>query len=229
MNSFELVIQTVNLGKIYDQNRDQETIAIRNVNLNIKKGEFLSLMGVSGSGKTTLLNLLSGIDRPTSGKIYIDQQDIWSLNEDQLLDFRKHKIGLLFQSYNLIPFMTAFENIELPLIISKTKKEIRTERVKELLKIIELEDRSGHLVDQLSGGQKQRVALARALANKPEILLCDEPTADLDIETANKMMELLITINKKDNQTIILVTHDITIAKKTQKILSLVDGEIKEG
>jgi putative ABC transport system ATP-binding protein len=226
-NNKDSVLRTENLKKNYKSGSDQEVQALRGVDIDIKRGEMVSIMGSSGSGKTTLLNILGGLDNPSEGYVYIDNQDIGKMSDKELTMLRRHKIGFIFQSYNLLPVLSAFENVELPMLIAGMGTNERRERAIELLKIVGLEDRMKHKPDELSGGQKQRVAIARSLANKPAVLLCDEPTGDLDTKTGDQIMKLFEEINKKENQTIIIVTHDSSIAKRTVKTFHIKDGLIE--
>ena len=223
----DVVLRTENLKKIYKKGTDQEVNALRGVDITIKRGEMVSIMGSSGSGKTTLLNIIGGLDVPSEGFVYIDNQDIGKMSDKQLTMLRRHKIGFIFQSYNLLPVLSAFENVELPMLIAGMETDERRDRAKELLRIVGLEDRLKHKPDELSGGQKQRVAIARSLANKPAVLLCDEPTGDLDTTTGDQIMRLFEDINKNENQTIIIVTHDPNIAKRTLKTFHIKDGLIE--
>ena len=222
-----IVLRTENLKKAYKKGTDQEVDALRGINLEIKKGEMVSIMGSSGSGKTTLLNIIGGLDNPSEGFVYIDNQDIGKMTDKELTMLRRHKIGFIFQSYNLLPVLSAFENVELPMLIAGVESKERKERAIELLKIVGLEERMKHKPDELSGGQKQRVAIARSLANKPAVLLCDEPTGDLDTKTGDQIMRLFEEINKKEQQTIVIVTHDPNIAKRTIKTFHIKDGLIE--
>jgi len=226
-NADEIVLRTENLKKIYKKGTDQEVNALRGVSISIKRGEMVSIMGSSGSGKTTLLNIIGGLDTPTEGVVYIDNQDIGKMSDKQLTMLRRHKIGFIFQSYNLLPVLSAFENVELPMLIAGMETDERRERANELLNIVGLGERMKHKPDELSGGQKQRVAIARSLANKPAVLLCDEPTGDLDTKTGDQIMRLFEDINKNEKQTIIIVTHDISIAKRTLKTFHIKDGLIE--
>jgi len=223
----DIVLRTENLKKAYKQGSDQEVDALRGVDIAIHRGEMVSIMGSSGSGKTTLLNILGGLDVPSEGFVYIDDQDIAKMSDKELTMLRRTKIGFIFQSYNLLPVLSAFENVELPMLIAGVGQEERKQRALELLKVVGLEDRSRHKPDELSGGQKQRVAIARSLANKPSVLLCDEPTGDLDTKTGDQIMRLFEEINEKENQTIIIVTHDPAIAKRTIKTFHIKDGLIE--
>jgi len=225
-NNEDWVLKTESLVKLYKEGTDQVVQALRGINIGIKRGEMVSIMGSSGSGKTTLLNLLGGLDSPSTGKVLIDNQDISKMSDKELTLLRRYKIGFIFQSYNLLPVLSAFENVELPMLIAGVDNLKRKERSIELLQIVGLGDRLDHKPDELSGGQKQRVAIARALANKPSILLCDEPTGDLDTKTGNQIMELFEEINKRENQTIIIVTHDPSVAKRTLKTFHIKDGDI---
>ena len=223
----EIVLRTDNLKKVYKKDTDQEVDALRGVDISIKRGEMVSIMGSSGSGKTTLLNIIGGLDTPSEGFVYIDNQDIGKMTDKDLTMLRRHKIGFIFQSYNLLPVLTAFENVELPMLIAGVDSQERKERATELLKIVGLGERMKHKPDELSGGQKQRVAIARSLANKPAVLLCDEPTGDLDTKTGDQIMRLFEEINKTEKQTIVIVTHDPSIAKRTLKTFHIKDGLIE--
>ena len=223
----EIVLRTDNLKKVYKKDTDQEVDALRGVDISIKRGEMVSIMGSSGSGKTTLLNIIGGLDTPSEGFVYIDNQDIGKMTDKDLTMLRRHKIGFIFQSYNLLPVLTAFENVELPMLIAGVDSQERKERATELLKIVGLGERMKHKPDELSGGQKQRVAIARSLANKPAVLLCDEPTGDLDTKTGDQIMRLFEEINKTEKQTIVIVTHDRSIAKRTLKTFHIKDGLIE--
>lgn len=223
----DIVLRTENLKKAYKQGSDQEVDALRGVDIAIHRGEMVSIMGSSGSGKTTLLNILGGLDVPSEGFVYIDGQDIAKMSDKELTMLRRNKIGFIFQSYNLLPVLSAFENVELPMLIAGVNAEERKQRAIGLLKIVGLEDRLKHKPDELSGGQKQRVAIARSLANRPSVLLCDEPTGDLDTKTGDQIMRLFEEINEKEKQTIIIVTHDPSIAKRTIKTFHIKDGLIE--
>lgn len=222
-----IVLRTDNLKKVYKQGSGQEVQALKGISITIKRGEMVSIMGSSGSGKTTLLNIIGGLDKPTDGSVYIDNQNIEHMSNKELTLLRRHKIGFIFQSYNLLPVLSAFENVELPMLISGVETNQRKDRAIELLKLVGLEDRIKHKPDELSGGQKQRVAIARALSNKPSVLLCDEPTGDLDTKTGDQIMRLFEDININEKQTIIIVTHDPNIAKRTVRTFHIKDGLIE--
>jgi putative ABC transport system ATP-binding protein len=217
--------------KVQDVNKSYwrdsiEIPVLNNISLNINEGEFLALMGPSGSGKTTLLNLISGIDKPTSGKINISGTDIAGLGESALAKWRANNIGFVFQFYNLIPVLTAYENVELPLLLTKLSKAERKQHVETALNIVGLGDRIDHYPKQLSGGQEQRVAIARAIVTDPIILVADEPTGDLDKNSAEEILTLMERLNKEFNKTIIMVTHDPHAASKAHIIRHLEKGDL---
>ena len=218
-------VRAENLVKIYRLGK-VEIHALRGVNLYCKKGEMVAVVGPSGSGKTTLLNLIGTLDKPTSGQVFIDGQEITNLSENELTKLRRNKIGFVFQFFNLIPVLTAFENVELPMLIAGVPKEQREKRAKELLELVGLLDRMNHKPDELSGGEQQRVAIARALANRPSLLLADEPTGDLDSETGMRVVNLMREMTKRENATTIMVTHDLEVAKVADRILKMRDGKI---
>lgn len=225
-----VVLETKNLSKVYKigtKQKSNEVNALRGVNFSVKKGEIVSIMGSSGSGKTTLLNLLGGLDTPSSGNVYLDNEDIGKMTSKELTLMRRHKIGFIFQTYNLLPVLSAYENVELPMLIAGVEPELRKQRTIDLLEQVGLGHRIDHKPDELSGGQKQRVAIARALANHPSVLLCDEPTGDLDSKSGTQIMDLFCEINEKEKQTIIIVTHDSAVAKRTQKTFHIKDGTIE--
>jgi putative ABC transport system ATP-binding protein len=201
------IVEIRNLNKIF--RRDSvEVMALEDTNLDIDDGDFLALMGPSGSGKTTLLNIIAGLDKPTSGSVRVGDVDIANLNEDKLAEWRNHHVGFVFQTFNLIPVLTAFENVELPLLLTKLSSQERREHVETALKLVGLSDRMDHRPKQLSGGQEQRVAIARAIVTDPTIILADEPTGNLDAHSAEEVLTLLRQLNQQLNKTIILVTHD---------------------
>ena len=214
-----------NLVKIYKTGKI-EVIALRDLNLKVDSGEFRAIVGPSGSGKTTLLNLIGGFDSPNAGKIFVDGQDITKLNPKQLIEYRRKKVGFVFQFFNLIPTLTAYENIELPMIFVGTPKETRKKRVKELLTLVELSGRAHHKPHELSGGEQQRVAIAAALANNPPLILADEPTGELDSATGRQIVELFKHLDKELGKTLIIVTHDLRIAMAADKISRIDDGRI---
>jgi len=221
----ETIVKTTNLYKEYT--RDNMRIPVLyDINLDVPAGAFLALMGPSGSGKTTLLNLIAGIDRPTSGDLSVAGESVAELTEGQLAKWRSHHIGFIFQFYNLIPVLTAFENVELPLLLTKLSKRERREHVETALAIVGLSDRMAHYPRQLSGGQEQRVAIARAIVTDPSILLADEPTGDLDRQSAEDIMTLVGRLNSEFGKTIIMVTHDPRAAEKARTVRQLDKGEL---
>ena len=207
---------------------DQIVPVLNDVHFDIQEGEFLALMGPSGSGKSTLLNLIAGIDKPDSGAIAINSLDITKLSEGELADWRAENIGFIFQFYNLMPVLTAFENVELPLLLTKLSRFERRERVDLALNMVNLSDRATHYPSELSGGQQQRVAISRAIITDPMILVADEPTGDLDRVSAEEILKLLQRLNREINKTIIMVTHDRRAAESAQAILHLEKGELLE-
>ena len=217
------ILKVENLVKTYGKG-ETKINAVDNVSFSVNKGEFVAIVGASGSGKSTLLHLLGGVDRPTSGKVYIDGKDIYSLNNDNLAIFRRRQIGLIYQFYNLIPILNVEENITLPCDLDGS--EVDKTRLLELLKTLGLENRKSHLPNQLSGGQQQRVSIGRALMSKPDIILADEPTGNLDSKASMEIMNLLKLSNEKYNQTIIMITHDMELAKNAGRIITLEDGKI---
>jgi putative ABC transport system ATP-binding protein len=226
-NGSQYVVQTVDVSK--DLQMGQVIVhALRGVTLNVARGEFLSIIGPSGSGKSTLLGLIGGLDTPTLGKVYIDGVDITNLSERALTRIRNEKIGFVFQFFNLVPTLTALENVELPIQFSPHRQFSPRKRAKELLELLEVDDRMNHRPNQLSGGQQQRVAMARALANNPPLLLCDEPTGNLDTVSGALVMQALHDIQENMNTTIIMVTHDMDVASQADRVVSLVDGRIAD-
>ena len=218
-------IQVQELYKSY--HRDSlEIPVLRNINLEISQGEFIAFMGPSGSGKTTLLNLIAGIDKPTSGKILIDGIDVPELNETELAVWRSRNVGFIFQFYNLIPVLTALENVELPLILTPLSKQERRSHAESALEVVGLADRMHHYPRQLSGGQEQRVAIARAIATDPVILVADEPTGDLDKVSAEEVLDLMDRLNRELNKTILMVTHDPRAAERARSQRHLEKGEL---
>jgi putative ABC transport system ATP-binding protein len=219
------LIEVVDLFKSY-QRDSLEIPVLRNISLNIAEGDFLAFMGPSGSGKTTLLNLIAGIDKPTSGKILIADTDITELSETELAVWRSHNIGFIFQFYNLIPVLTALENVELPLILTPLSRKERHSHAETALEVVGLGDRMHHYPRQLSGGQEQRVAIARAIATDPAILVADEPTGDLDKVSAEEVLELMHRLNRELNKTILMVTHDPRAAERARSVRNLDKGEL---
>jgi putative ABC transport system ATP-binding protein len=217
------ILKVEGLTKKYGKG-ESEVIALDNVSFCVNKGEFVAIVGSSGSGKSTLLHLLGGVDIPTCGQVYIDDVDIYSLDENELAILRRRKVGFVFQFYNLIPVLTAKENIEIPVLLDNKVPDRKY--LNELFEILGLNDRRQHLPSQLSGGQQQRVSIGRALANKPSIILADEPTGNLDTKNSKEIMELLKYSVKKYNQTLILITHDLNIAKMADRVITLSDGKI---
>ena len=219
------VIEVKNLEKTYNDS-EIKVHAVRGVDLEIEEGEFTAIVGPSGSGKTTFLNMLGGLDKPTSGKIHIGGTDIGTLSPSQMVDFRLHNIGFVFQAYNLIPVLTAKENTEFVMHLQKKTKEERDKRVKELLTAVGLGDRLESRPNKLSGGQQQRVAVARALASKPKFVLADEPTANLDSESTRNLLEIMEKLNKDENITFIFSTHDQRVVDKARRVIRLDDGKV---
>lgn len=217
------ILKVENLCKRYGE-KDTEVVALDNVSFTVERGEFVAIIGASGSGKSTLLHLIGGVDRPTSGKVFIDRTDIYELNADKLAIFRRRQVGLIYQFYNLIPILNVVENITLPCRLDG--KEVKEERLEELLEILNLKNRKEHLPNQLSGGQQQRVSIGRAIVNYPAIVLADEPTGNLDSKASREIIDLLKMSNQKYNQTVIVITHDENIALEADRILTIDDGKI---
>lgn len=219
------IIETQNLEKVYYRDKI-EIEALKEINLKIKEGEFLALKGPSGSGKTTLLNLIAGLDKPTSGKVMVGGLDIGQMKENDLAKWRTLNIGFIFQLYNLIPVLTAYENVELPLLLLPLSEAERKKHVLTALEVVGLTDRADHYPRQLSGGQEQRVAIARAIVTDPKIVLADEPTGDLDEKSSEEIIDLMCQLNERFKKTFILVTHDLDIAKRAKRILHLHKGSL---
>jgi putative ABC transport system ATP-binding protein len=219
------IIQVNDVSKSYWRN-NLEIPVLHNLTLNVEEGEFLALMGPSGSGKTTLLNLIAGIDRPSKGELIVAGTDIAKLSESALAKWRSASIGFVFQFYNLIPVLTAYENVELPLLLTKLSKTEKRKHVESALNIVGLGDRMGHYPKQLSGGQEQRVAIARAIVTDPVILVADEPTGDLDKTSAQEILTLMTRLNKEFKKTIVMVTHDQHAADKASRLLHLDKGDL---
>lgn len=218
------ILKIKNLSKVYGEN-ETEVKALSHINLEINKGEFVVIVGKSGSGKSTLLHIMAGLETPTHGEVIIENTNLSSLNEKERSLLRKEKIGLIFQSYNLIPVLTVEENIKLPTINTINQDD---GYVNELMELLNIKERKNHLPNQLSGGQQQRVAIGRALVNKPAIIFADEPTGNLDTKTESEVLNLLKESQKKYNQTIIMITHNMGIAKYADKIIKIEDGFIRE-
>lgn len=212
-----------NLCKVYGRGENQVT-ALDHVSLTIEKGEFTAIIGPSGSGKSTLLHIIGGVDVPTSGKVYLDGQDVYAGNSEKLAIFRRRQVGLIYQFHNLIPTLNVVENITLPILMDKRK--VNEERLEELLEMLGLKDRKTHLPNQLSGGQQQRVSVGRALMNAPSVCLADEPTGSLDSRNGHEIINLLKLSNKKYRQTLIVVTHDENIALQADRIIGISDGKV---
>ena len=223
----ETLVEVQNLTKIYSRG-GEELVVLDNLNLNVPKEDFLALMGPSGSGKSTLLNLIGGLDTPSSGSVSVDGERIDQMNSNQLSNWRASHVGFIFQFYNLLPVLTAQKNVELPLLLTKLSRSQREEHVETALTIVDLLDRSGHKPNELSGGQQQRVAIARALVSDPDILVCDEPTGDLDRGTATEILELLKILNNEHGKTILMVTHDPMAAEFAKRTLHLDKGQLKD-
>ena len=217
------ILKVENLNKIYGKG-ENEVKAVNNVSFSVQNGEFVAIVGASGSGKSTLLHLLGGVDRPTSGRVFIDGQDIYKLNDEQLAIFRRRQVGLIYQFYNLIPILNVEENITLPCNLDG--KEVKQEKLDEMLKTLKLENRRKHLPNELSGGQQQRVSIGRAIINNPAIMLADEPTGNLDSKASEEIISLLRLSNKKYNQTVIVITHDEKIALEADRVITIDDGRI---
>lgn len=217
------ILKVENLTKIYGKGNTKVT-ALDNVSFSVEKGEFVAIVGASGSGKSTLLHILGGVDRPTSGKVIVDKEDVYKLNEANLAIFRRRQVGLIYQFYNLIPILNIEENITLPILLDGRK--VDCEYLNELINILGLEKRLNHLPNELSGGEQQRVSIGRALMNRPAILLADEPTGNLDSKSSKEIVELLKLSNKKYNQTIIMITHDNCLALNADRIITIKDGRI---
>jgi putative ABC transport system ATP-binding protein len=221
----ENVVVTKNLDKVF-QRDSFEVTALEQINLTIAEGEFLCLMGPSGSGKTTLLNIIAGIDRPTGGELEVLGDDIANLSEDQLAAWRNVHVGFVFQTFNLIPVLTAYENVELPLLLTKLSTAERHEHVLAALKLVGLEDRIEHYPRQLSGGQEQRVAIARAIVTDPTLLVADEPTGDLDAHSADEILDILTRLNREFKKTVLMVTHDPRAARHATVVRHLEKGQL---
>lgn len=219
------ILKVENLTKTYGKDTTKVK-ALDNISFTVEKGEFVAIVGASGSGKSTLLHIIGGVDRPTSGKVFIDGKDIFKFNDDKLAIFRRRQVGLIYQFYNLIPILNVEENIALPL--SLDNREVNNEKLNELLKLLGLQNRKNHLPNELSGGQQQRASIGRALITNPTIILADEPTGNLDTKSSDEIVTLLKKTNKELKQTIIMITHNMEIAKEADRIIKIEDGKIVE-
>ena len=217
------ILRVENLTKVYGKG-ENEVRALDGVSFSVEKGEFVAVIGPSGSGKSTLLHILGGVDRPTSGRVFMDGKDVYAQNEEQLAIFRRRQVGLIYQFYNLIPVLNVTENITLPVLMDGQK--VNQNRLAELMTTLNLTGRENHLPNQLSGGQQQRVSIGRALMNAPAVVLADEPTGNLDSKSSREIVELLKVSNEKYGQTLIVITHDESIALQADRILSIEDGKI---
>jgi len=220
------IIQVSNLTKTYQKGGTNEIKAVDNVSLDVKEGEFLTILGPSGSGKTTLLNIIGGLDKPTSGKVIVDGLEVSKLNENELVNLRRTKIGFVFQAFNLIPTFSAIENIEAALAPTNMPKNKQTERATELLELVGLQNRSNHLPSELSAGEQQRIAIARAFANNPKVVLLDEPTGNLDTTTGKEILDLCHKASKDKGQTVVAVTHAEYVKNYTNRLLLMRDGKL---
>lgn len=220
------MVQVKNITKIYNEGEESEVRALDGLSLDIKKGEMVAVMGPSGSGKTTLLNCISGIDEATSGEIFVDGEDIQKMPDRRKTKYRAQRMGFIFQTFNLIPVLSALENVEMPLLLSGKKGGDARDIAMEMLKIVGLEDRASHKPAELSGGQRQRVTVARALVHKPAVVWADEPTGNLDRKTAFEVFDLMLKLNDEQNETFVVVTHDEEIAKKTERIIKMESGKL---
>ena len=219
------ILKVENLTKVYGK-ASTKVVALDHVSFSVEKGEFVAIVGASGSGKSTLLHLIGGVDRPTSGKVFVDGQDIYQLNDDKLAIFRRRQVGLIYQFYNLIPILNVEENITLPLALDN--RSVDKEKLDNMIKALGLENRRKHLPNELSGGQQQRTSIGRALITNPTIILADEPTGNLDSKASEEIVSLLKKTNKEYKQTIIMITHNMEIAKIADRIIKIEDGKIVE-
>ena len=217
------ILKVENLTKVYGKG-ENKVVAVDNVSFSVKRGEFVAIVGSSGSGKSTILHLIGGVDRPTSGKVYIEGKDVYSLNEENLAIFRRRQVGLIYQFYNLIPILNVEENITLPL--SLDNRDVNKKKLDDLIKLLGLSDRRNHLPNELSGGQQQRTSIGRAMITSPAIILADEPTGNLDSKSSDEIVELLKKSNRDYNQTIVMITHNMDIAKEADRIIKIEDGKV---
>ena len=217
------ILRVENLTKTYGKGLTK-VVALDNVSFSVQKGEFIAIVGASGSGKSTLMHLIGGVDKPTSGKVFIDNKDIYEMNDDSLSIFRRRQVGLIYQFYNLIPILNVVENITLPSNLDN--KEVTKERLDEILQLLNLENRKNHLPNQLSGGEQQRTSIGRAIITSPALILADEPTGNLDSKASEEILEILKLSNQKYKQTIIMITHNLELAKECDRIITIEDGKI---
>lgn len=217
------ILKVENLSKVYGQG-ETEVKALNNVTLSINKGEFVAIIGPSGSGKSTLMHMMGGVDRPTSGNVFVDGTDIYDLNETQLAIFRRRQIGLIYQFYNLLPVLTVEENLTLPLLLDG--HQVDEQQFNNIVTMLGLNDRLDHLPNQLSGGQQQRVSIGRAMMSQPTLMLADEPTGNLDSDTSKGIIDLLKTFNRTYKQTLIMITHDERIALQADRMITIMDGQV---
>jgi putative ABC transport system ATP-binding protein len=222
----DILIDVQNIVKKYYIGKPNELEILKNISFQVNRGEFVSIVGASGSGKSTLMNIIGGLDRPTEGSYFLDDQDMSKLPDSQLSKIRNNKIGFVFQTFNLIARTTAQKNVELPMLYAGISRKERSKKAKELLELVDMGDRFQHMSNELSGGQKQRVAIARAMANDPAIILADEPTGALDSSTGRKVMDIFHKLHKEQGKTIILITHSNELASETQRMILVKDGEI---
>jgi len=217
------ILRVEHLSKVYGKGENQ-VVALNDVSFSVEKGQFLAIIGPSGSGKSTLLHILGGVDRPSSGKVYMNEQDVYAQNDEQLAIFRRREVGLIYQFYNLIPVLNVVENITLPVLMDGRK--VNDERLQDLLQTLRLTRREKHLPNQLSGGQQQRVSIGRALMNAPAVVLADEPSGNLDSKNSQEIVDLLKFSNRRYDQTLIVITHDESIALQADRIIAIEDGKI---
>ena len=219
------MIKVENLRKVYKVGTEK-VVALDNINLEIEKGEFCCIVGTSGSGKSTLLNQLAGLEKPTKGTVTVNGEVVSKMNEKELAIFRQNNLGFIFQSYNLMPTLTAVENVAFPLVFKGVDKKVREKKARAILKEMQMGDRMNHKPTELSGGQQQRVGIARAFVGKPAVIFADEPTGNLDSKTTEQVMDMLMDISEKNNITFVMVTHDPELAKKAKRVITIVDGNI---
>jgi len=225
MSKADNIVEVINLEKTYNEGKENELKVLKGINITIKEGDYVSIVGPSGSGKSTLMHIIGCLDRPTKGKVIIDGEDVSKLSDDQLAKIRREKIGFVFQQFYLIPVLNAIENVKIPMTLNGNNKKDMNNRAEELMKIVGLENRMYHFPNQLSGGEIQRVAIARALANDPKLILADEPTGNLDTKRGEEIIKLLEKLNK-EGRTIVIVTHDMQIASHAKKRIMLKDGMV---